>query len=230
LSWDRLNRVNNGWTQEDILSYTYGKNPTNEVGETYWYSNTNYLLLGMILEAVSGKSLAKVYQETIFDPLVLESAYYGTENPLPDGLVKGYADIYGNGKLVESSFVFADELGTADGGIAINAYDLGYFLESLMKGKLISATALEQMTDWFDLPEGWEDETYGHFQNGYGLERQQTPYGTNIGHTGGIDGFLSIAQYFPGEDATLILLINQAAYEMPARRKIYEETLAEMFE
>ena len=99
-----------------------------------------------------------------------------------------------------------------------------------MKGQIISSTSLGQVTAWFDLPEVWEDETFGHFQNGYGLERQKTPYGTNVGHTGGIDGFLTVAQYFPAEDMTIILLINQADYEMPARVQIYDEVLEEMFE
>ncbi|MCB0836796.1 MAG: serine hydrolase [Bacteroidetes bacterium] len=227
---DRLNNVNNHWTHEEILTYAYGKNPTHEVGETYYYSNSNYLLLGMILEAVSNKNLREVYHETIFDPLGLESAYFITKDPLPDGIVKGYVDLYGDGKLVESSFLYKDEMSTGDGGIAINAYDLGFFMEALMKGQIISTSSLSQMTDWFDLPEGWEDETFGHFQNGYGLERQKTPYGTNVGHTGGIDGFLTVAQYFPVEDMTIILLINQADYEMPARVQIYDEVLEEMFE
>ena len=229
LELDIFNEVDNQWTQEEILAFTYGKKPTNGVGETYYYSNTNYVLLGMILEQVSGESLAEVYQEKIFDPLNLESAYYGTSKPLPEGLVKGYVDFYGNGSIVESEFMFKDELGTGDGGIAINSYDLAMFLEGLMKGKVISPNALAQMTDWFDLPEDWVDDVYGHFQNGYGLERQNTPYGMNIGHTGAVYGYLSVAQYFPEEDATIIILLNLAAYDMPGRRKIYDETLKEMF-
>lgn len=210
---DRINNEYNNWKQEDVLEYTYGKKATNQVGETYYYSNTTYLLLGMILEKVSGKSLADIYKEKAFLPANLTSAWYDTDMPIPDGTVKGYVDIYGNGQYVESEFLYKDELNTADGGIAINAYDLGLFFEKLMKAELISQTSLDQMTDWFDLPEGWVDNDLGHFRNGYGLEYNKTDYGNSVGHTGGIDGFLSIAQYFPEEDATFILLVNSGSYD-----------------
>ncbi len=230
---DRLNRVYNGSTQEQTLTYVYGKKATNGVGESFSYSNTNYLLLGMILEKVSGQSLEQVYQKEIFQPLGLMSAYYSAKTPIPADAVKGYADMYGNGKYVESKFLYKDELITGDGGIAINAYDVGVFFEQLMKGKLISEASLSSMTDWFDLPAEEADKNFefvGHFQNGQGLERNKTPHGISVGHTGGIDGFLSIAQYFPETDRTIVLLINSASYDGTPRLNIYRESLKVMFE
>ena len=227
---DRINRIYNSWTQEDVLKYVYGKKPTNGVGETYYYSNTNYLLLSLILEKASGLRLEEVYKEKIFAPLNLTSGYYSAEKPIPYGTVKGYVDIYGNGQYVESEFLYKDEIGIGgDGGIVMNAYDLGKFFENLMKGNLISSSSLSEMTNWFDLPQDWVDEDFGHFQNGYGLEHNKTPYGNSVGHTGGIDGFLSIAQYFPDEDATFVLLVNSGSYDNQPRLNIYNETLKEMF-
>ncbi|WP_375559626.1 serine hydrolase domain-containing protein [Bernardetia sp. OM2101] len=227
---DRINTIHNNWKQEDILKYAYNKPATNAVGETYYYANSNYLLLGMILEKASGLKLEQVYEQEIFTPLNLTSAYYDTDNPLPKDVVKGYVDFYGDGKYVESEFLYKDELNTADGGIAINAYDLGVFFEGLMKGNLISTESLEQMTNWANLPSDWVDEDFGHFQNGLGLEYNRTPYGNSVGHTGGIDGFLSIAQYFPEEDVTFILLVNSGSYENAERLFIYNETLKAIFE
>ncbi len=227
---DRINKIDNDWKQEDILKYTYGKKATNEVGETYYYSNSNFLLLGMIIESVTGGSLSTAYQTRVFAPAGLESAYFSTEMPIPSGTVKGYVDIYGNDQYVESQFLYKDELNTADGGIAINAYDLGLFLRKLMNGNLISESSLQKMTEWVDLPEGWEDEDFGHFQNGLGLEHNRTPYGNSVGHTGGIDGFLSIAQYFPEQGATFVLLVNSGSYVNLPRLNIYRESLKLMFE
>jgi D-alanyl-D-alanine carboxypeptidase len=136
---DRINVIHNEWTQEEVLSYAYGLSANNKIGEAYRYSNTNFLLLGMMLERASGMSLAEVYQQKIFDPLNLASAYFGTTAPIPANIVKGYADIYGTGEYVESGFIFWDELGLGDGGIAINAYECGVFFEQLMKGNLISS-------------------------------------------------------------------------------------------
>ncbi|MCB0644616.1 MAG: beta-lactamase family protein [Phaeodactylibacter sp.] len=227
---DRMNAVHNGWTQADVLTYTYGQPAYNEVGEAYRYSNTNFVLLGMILEQASGLSLAEVYQEKIFDPLNLTSAYFGTTGSIPADIVKGYVDIYGEGEYVESEFLFRDELGLGDGGIAINAYECGLFFEQLMKGNLISAASLAQMTDWFPLPEGWEDPGFGHYQNGYGIQRMTSDYGTAVGHTGAINGFFTVAEYFPEQDATIVILVNCASYDLEPVENIYKESLKAMFE
>lgn len=226
---DRINNVYNDWSAYDIIKYTFNQDATNTVGDTYYYSNTNYLLLGIILERLTNKSLSQIYQETIFNPLRLYSGYYSATNPIPNDLVKGYVDLYGNQQYVESEFLYKDELGTADGGIAMNAYDLGLFFEYLMKGNIISQNSLNGMTNWFNLPADWVDDDFGHFQNGYGLERNQTSYGNSVGHTGGIDGFLTIAQYFPESDNTFVLLVNSGSYENQGRLNIYNETLEAMF-
>ena len=87
---DRMNEEYNNWSYEEILAYAYKLNPTNGVGETYYYSNTNFLLLGMILESSTGKKLGQIYDEEVFTPLNLESAYYSFDNPIPEGCAKGY--------------------------------------------------------------------------------------------------------------------------------------------
>jgi len=232
---DRINKVTNGFTKQDVLEYTYGVSATNEVGESYSYSNTNFLLLAMILENASGQSFEQVYRQEVFLPLGLNSAYYSEEQPIPDGCVKGYVDIYGNGQHVESEFLYNDELGIGgDGGIAINIFDLATFFEQMMKGNLISSSSISEMTNWFDLPSDWisEEDPYGQNENGFGVEKFNTRYGSAIGHTGGIDGFSTIALYFPEEDMTYVLLLNSAGNEEGsiAREKIFEDVIEEMFE
>ena len=227
---DQINNTDNNWSQDDVARFAYGKKATHPVGETYYYSNTNYLLLGLILEKISGKSLEEVYAEEIFSPLGLSNSYFGIAQPIPGNAVKGYADIYGNGRYVESEFLYKDELRTADGGIASNTYDVAIFLESLMKGSLISEQSLSEMTNWFDLPEEWVYDEIGHTANGYGIEYFTTPYGYAVGHTGSIFGFYTLAFYFPDEDATFILLTNSATFDNQPKTNIYHEVLDIMFE
>lgn len=227
---DRVNRVKNGWTKEEVLEYVYGGNANFEVGETYGYSNTNYLLLSMILESASGLSFEEVYQREVFLPSQLESAYYSETNPIPGNCVRGYSDLNADGILVEAQNLYQDELGIGgDGGIAINAYDLSVFLEQLIKGQLISTNSLSQMMSWFDLPENWHWETYGQTENGYGLEKFNIGNSYAVGHTGGIDGFNSFAFYFPVEDMTYILLVNNTKAFNTSKNKIFEETIEVMF-
>lgn len=230
--FDRFNNTSNDFTKQDVLEYAYGVAPTNEVGETYFYSNTNFLLLSIILENVSGLSFEQVYRQEVFTPLGLNSAYYSEEKPIPDGCVKGYNDLYRNGQFVESEFLYRDELGNGgDGSIAINAYDLAVFFEEMMKGNLISAASLEEMTNWFSLPPDWHGETYGFTENGYGIEKFNTDYGYAVGHGGIIDGFYTIALYFPDDDMTYVFLTNSIGLEGEKSMKlIYGEVVEQMFE
>lgn len=231
LELDRINKMNNHFTKEKVLSYVYGKKARFPVGETYDYCNTNFLLLSMILEKASAKDFEKVYEQEVFLPLNLSSAYYSESNPIPENCVKGYADLYGNGQLVESQNLYQDELGIGgDGGIAINAYDLAIFLEQLMKGRLISTSSLNEMTNWFDLPEVWHWDTYGQTENGYGLEKFNTEYGYAVGHTGGVDGFISYAFYFPETDMTYVLLVNNTSAFNTSKDQIFKEVTKVMFE
>ena len=226
---DRLDAVYNDHNYLETLEYTFGKNATHPPGETYYYSNTNYLLLGMVIEAVTEQKLEKVYKDLIFNDLGLGSAYYSFLDPIPGRTVKGYVDIYGNGQFVESEFLYKDELVTADGGIAINSFDLAKFMEALYTDRVVSEESFQQMTDWFELPEDWKDDFLGQTKNGLGLEYFETDYGYAVGHTGGVDGFISILHYFPEENATFVYLQNSAAADNEGTRAIISETLEEMF-
>jgi D-alanyl-D-alanine carboxypeptidase len=226
----RINNENNNWTKEDILKFIYGKKPTNKVGETYFYSNTNFLLLSLILESAAGKPFKEIYQDEIFNPLQLSSAYYDENQPIPDNCVKGYIDMHDNQKFIESGFLYGDELGIGgDGGIAINAYDMAMFLEKLWKGNVISPKSLSTMTNWFNLPDEWQWKKYGQFENGFGIEKFNSQYGYAIGHSGYIDGFNSKAFYFPNQDMTFILFVNSVGNSSGSKECIYKATLEEMF-
>lgn len=225
----RFEKEYNNWRQEDVLAFTFSKPATNTVGATYYYSNTNFLLLGIIAENASGEKLADLYQSRIFSPLNLASAYFGTDKPLPDGIVKGYADIYGNGQFVETEFAYKDELNTGDGGIAINAYDLARFIEALHKGQIISQTSVQAMENWFDLPQDWQGSTLRETKNGYGLEYFENEKGYAIGHTGAVDGFLSTLMYYPEEDITYIFMTNTIG-DAVGRSNNFKEILDVMFE
>ncbi len=209
---DRFNQIDNQWTQEDVLGYIMGKKATHAPGETYAYSNGNYLLLGILLERVTGQKLGDLYDQYIFEPLGLSSAYYsGFESPIPSGTAQGYGQLYQRG-MVNSQSLYQDELKMADGGIAINAKDLATFYRALGSGQLMSASSWAAMSDWFELPEDYQDDTLGQSKNGAGLEYFETPYGPAYGHTGAVDGFLSIAMHYPESNKTLIWLINEASF------------------
>jgi D-alanyl-D-alanine carboxypeptidase len=196
----RYNTEHNYWVQEDILKYVYGKEASFPVGQKYSYSNTNFLLLGMIIENATNMTLKDAYDEHIFLPLELENAYYDTgRDAASTSLISGYYNLYGNGFIL-SDFLYKDELSTGDGGIIINPQDLGRFFDELMQGNLLSQASLMKMQDWFDIE--------GNGKNGFGLEYFENEHGISYGHTGGADGFTSVAHYYPNEDITVIILLN----------------------
>lgn len=198
-----INRPYHNWEDRDLLKFIYGKKAYFDVGK-WQYSNVNYMLLGMILEKASGLSLKQIYEQHIFDPLQLKSAYYNTGiERIAPGLVKGYTDIFSNNTFIESTEFYEDDIGVGgDGGIAINAQDLGTFIDALMRGELLSQASMNQMTDWF---EGGYSE---NGKAGYGLYYEDGDYGQVVGHGGGILGFESGMDYFVDKGVTLIKLIN----------------------
>lgn len=229
LELDRINKEYNEWTKEEVLTYTYGLPATNAVNETYYYSNTNFLLLSIILENVSGLSFEQVYQQEVFGPAGLVSGYYSESNPVPDNTVKGYVDLYDNGQFVESQFLYQDEIGIGgDGGVIINTPDLAKFFKQLWAGDLISETSRQTMAEWFALPQDWIWDDLGQDENGIGIERFNTEYGSAIGHTGGVDGFGTFAFYFPETGYSMVLLMNTAGSDADVVAFI-QEVLQTMF-
>jgi D-alanyl-D-alanine carboxypeptidase len=229
--FDQLNTNDRVTNFEGLVEYVYGKKASFEVGDSYGYSNVNYVLLGIIAEAVSGQSLKALYEQYIFEPLDLKSAYFDVAVPFPSDMPNAYVDLYGNNDLVDARFLYGDEGRTPDGGIIIDNLDLLRFFEALSKGELVSNASLEVMTDWFELPEDWRDEEFlGQLKNGYGLEHFENEYAYALGHTGGIDGFLSLAFYFPEQGYMYIQVINTADFDLDGRIDAYKESLPIMFE
>lgn len=198
-----MNKGYHSWIDEDVLKFVYGKKAYFDVGK-WQYSNINYILLGMILEEATGLSLKEIYEQKIFNPLNLQSAYYDTgKGRLAPGTVKGYSDIYSNNTFVEGKEFYEDDIGVGgDGGISINAQDLGKFMDQLVSGNIISQSSLDQMQDWFE--GGYAADGLA----GYGLYYENGEYGEVIGHGGGIVGFESGMEYFIEKDVTLIKLFN----------------------
>ncbi|MEL6672885.1 MAG: serine hydrolase domain-containing protein [Bacteroidota bacterium] len=229
---DQLNVDRNRHSQEALMEiYVYGKKADFAPGETYAYSNSNFVLLGMIAERVSGQSLQELYEGYIFQPLGLESAYYDPVTPLPDDMSKGYTDLYGNGDVVESMFLYGDETSTGDGGIVMNAHDLLRFFEALFSGNLISDASFQQLTSLFTLPENEQDREYlGQLQNGYGIEHFEVDGKAAFGHTGAVFGYLSMAFYYPEDDFAFIQLTNTASYEFEPRVDMFREAFELMWE
>ncbi|MEM7655872.1 MAG: serine hydrolase domain-containing protein [Bacteroidota bacterium] len=190
-------------TQEEKLRYAYGKSAYHAPGAQHTYSNTNYVLLGLLVEAVRQMTLWDAVDQYIAQPLGLENFQMGThEQPIPVGTARPYT--LSRGKYRDIYPFAVSDAATGDGGIASNMMDLITFIEGVFDGRLIQAATLEMMIqDRVAVPEEqqdfpqWEGETYG-----LGLLRMNTPHGIAYGHTGSTSTYNAFLFHWPEQGAS----------------------------
>ena len=198
---ETLNDPLGSYPPDRMLGYLRGQSPIFPPGTGYFYSNANYLLLGMIAQRVTGSSLPEVIDGRILRPLGLRATYFGggsSEAALP-GLVNTYDDLAGDGRLMNVSDLTAHSAAESTGysGVIATSADYAGFIEALLRGRVVPRASLAQMEAPTQSP-----------THGLGLDLMQTPYGTAVGHSGGDVGALSQVRRFPDLGATLVLLVN----------------------
>ncbi len=199
------------WEAETVLASTVEKDFYFEPGDRHLYSNTNYLMLGLIIEKITAKPLEKVYQEYIFDPLVLDNTFFIPYQEIPDNLITGFdRDIIPLGthdfKPTENSFA---TLGFSAGAIATTSKDLRQFIDSLFRGNFLSDNTLTEMMQYIE-----EEDPDVQNQIGYGLGLRVLEINGDrlYGHTGTIPGFGAAVFYCPEKDYSLAVVSNVSIF------------------
>ena len=157
------------------------------------YSNTNFVLLGYIIEKITGKPYAEELKQRITSKIGLENTYYGAKaNPANN---EAYSYTF-SGQWTQQPETDMSIPGGA-GSIVSTPADLVKFIEALFAGKLISPANLELMKTMKD-----------HF----GMAMFVIPFydKQGYGHNGGIDGFTSLLAYFPGDKLAVAYTSNGA--------------------
>lgn len=163
---------------------------------TQWdYSSSGYILLGVILEQVSGQSYEAFLQEHIFTPLGMSNTGYEHDSA---SLATGYANATTVADPIDMSIPFAA------GGLYSTVEDLYRWAQALSTDALLPQPLLELLfTPYAAIPQS-DGASYG-----YGWVISQ-PFGHRmVGHNGGIDGFVASFNRFPDDNVTIILLSNQ---------------------
>jgi D-alanyl-D-alanine carboxypeptidase len=185
------------WKASEVIEFAYGEDAYFDVGDDYTYSNTNYILAQLIIEAARGNSLADELENRIFEPLGMDSCYLETPDVFAENLARGYTWMFDD--YIDITEV-NDGVGLGDGGIVCNAEDLGIFLPALYDGELLNDAMLEEM---FDVLESGEGEGYG-----LGIVVEDGDYGLEIWHDGASSGFQSLMDYLPDENLSVVILTN----------------------
>ncbi len=213
---DALNQIPYQISPKEKLEYIYGKSADFDLDTDFNYSNSNYVLLGIIAENAKGVAFHELLENYIFTPLNLANTIQGTtENPIPEGTARPYyADqgvIY---RDIYNHAVF--DLATADGGIISNMVEVGIFMDALFNGQIISEASLEEMMSNPSL--AYESE----FQDGYyglGFEIIENADGRAYGHGGSTASFINHVFYYPETGAFYSLSFNNDVLS----EKVWEE-------
>ena len=184
------------FTPDEVLSYVEGM-PVGEPGQAFAYSNTNYLLLGQLVEEVEGTDLDTVLRTRVTEPLGLEVTHLDVAGAPPiDGLVGGWS----GGVLQGDPAAEYDSIASgawAAGALVSTAGELHSFLDGLFGGTLLSEEALDEMTD---------GGTDGY---GLGLVVIDLESGTRLyGHDGAIPGYNSGMAIEPTTGDAVVVLTN----------------------
>ncbi len=187
----------NAKTHDEILAYIANGPSQFEPDTKADYSNSNYVVLGYIIEKITGKNYKEVLKERIIDKIKLENTIYGGKLDIKSNEAFSYS--YMNGWQQEPITDMSVPGGA--GAIVSTPTDLVKFIEALFTNKLIKATSLDQMKT---------------LKDNFGMGIFQFPFYDKKawGHNGGIDGFASILGYFPEEKLAISYCTNGQVFPM----------------
>jgi D-alanyl-D-alanine carboxypeptidase len=194
------------WEPSDLLDVIRGSPLRFEPGARHEYSNSNYVLLGIVLEAVTGGSYRTLVRRVVREEAGFDRTYY-LDYPGDARIANGYDEsIFDAGRRNLTAFRESLETGAyAAGGILSTAPDVAGFVRALFTGEILTEATLSRMRTFVDAPD--EDVTT---QRGYGLGVRNLVIDDRslVGHTGTIPGYSAIAMHHDDPEYTIVVLSN----------------------
>lgn len=183
-------------SRDDMLELFESAGTSFEPGENTEYSNTGYVLLGYVIEEVTGMRYADALLEMITQPLELTSTYFATGIDSDKNEADSFSFQQDEWQPASRTNMYIPH---GAGAIVSTAEEVALFYHSLFQGELLSDESLQNMRS---------------FEGPFGLGLLRFPFGdkTLIGHNGGIDGYQSNSAHYPEGDITFAILGNGINY------------------
>jgi D-alanyl-D-alanine carboxypeptidase len=162
------------WKPRELLGFAFSHPPLFAPGSATSYSNTGYVVLGLVVEAVTGKPLGQVLRERIFQPLRLADTSIGSGIAMPQPVAHGYWAPHGALEDLTASLNMS--VAYAGGQMVSTVRDLSTFFAALLQGRLVPRGLLSEMKRAPAPKTGWVA--------GLGLLTTRTPCGAAFGHGG----------------------------------------------
>jgi D-alanyl-D-alanine carboxypeptidase len=171
-------------------------------GTRFKYDNSGYVLLGMVIEKVSGESYAKYLEGEFFQPLGLTHTSYCPSHPTDPAFASGYSK-KDDGVMPHEYLSLTQPY--AAGSLCSTVGDFVKWQRDLAGGKVVSPESFTQMTTAGTLNNG------EHIRYGFGLFPGELLGHKNFNHTGGIPGFTTMAYDFPDDTLNIVIFTNYDA-------------------
>lgn len=201
------------WKPKELIAYVLDAKPLFAAGQGWSYADTNYILVGMIFERVTKRTVYGEVERRILKPLRLERTIPSDRRVLPE-VITGYSmpnSPFGfEGRVIrDGKFVINPQMEWTGGGFASTAEDLARWAKLLYEGKVLKKEALEQMLTGVAATEGRGSGA----GNKYGLAVQIRPseWGVSYGHGGWFPGYISEVEYFPKHRIAVAVQVNTDA-------------------
>jgi D-alanyl-D-alanine carboxypeptidase len=202
------------WHPEEQIAYLLDDPAPFPPGQGWEYSDTNYILLGMIIERITGNLYYAELQRRILDPLGLRNTVPSDSRRIA-GLAQGYAgprNQFGgaDAMVVNGEFAINPQFEWTGGGIASTSEDLARWAKALYEGRAIDSLLVAQMVD------GVPSRLGPNVRYGLGAMIRQTALGTTYGHSGFFPGYLTEVMYFPALKTAVAVQVNSSTVRSPS--------------
>ena len=194
------------WRPAELVAYILDTEAPFPAGGGWDYSDTNYIVLGMIIERVAGATLNDEIARRLLRPLGLTRTVPSDRREIP-GLAQGYAgpgNPFGgtDAMIVNGKFAINPQFEWAGGGHAVSGGDLARWAKALYEGRVFDASLVAAMVDGVPAKLGPEA------RYGLGVIVRPTPLGPSWGHSGFFPGYVTEMRYFPEHRIAVAFLIN----------------------
>jgi D-alanyl-D-alanine carboxypeptidase len=205
-----LNDMSRSWSSEQILKYLKGKAATHLPDEAVQYSNSNTMLVGMIIDAATGLTHSSLLKNRIFEPLGMNNTvYYNYEADFPIGyLAQGYLDLNNEGGTIQNVSNLNPGSGNGYTGVYSNVEDLYRFMNALLREKTL--TTPENLDLIFNSMR-LADNSYWRSSIGGIHDEQRELFDDTVhayGHAGGDIAYSANLNYFPHNNTIFAATYN----------------------
>jgi D-alanyl-D-alanine carboxypeptidase len=201
------------WKPRQLVRIALSNEPVSKPGGAYSYSNTNYVLLGLMIQAVTHRPLGDVLRGGVFAQAGLDSTTFTPSRTLPAPAAHGYYVAEGDAARDFTDLTSLYPYPWASGAAVSTAPDVARFYRHLLSGQMLPRRLMAAMKTTNDA----SDEDGAGTAYGLGLESFSTRCGTAWGHGGNFPGYITYVYSSPHGSRQTVLMLNEDPMSLPKK-------------